>query len=78
MSTIWPFDGTENNHGVYRGEGWMKKFCESLKKHAMKIINFKKNNMILLTNKELEWYANQGNCHICKKSFEGKYAVDKK
>ena len=30
----------ENNHSVYRGKYCMKIFCESLREHAMKIINF--------------------------------------
>ena len=29
-------------HDVYRGKYCMKRFCESLREHAMKIINFKK------------------------------------
>ena len=33
---------TENNHDVYRGKDCMKKFCETLREHAMKIINFRK------------------------------------
>ena len=32
----------ENKHDVYSGKHLMKKFCKSLREHAMKIINFKK------------------------------------
>ena len=32
-------------HDVYRGKYCMKRFCESLREHAMKIINFKKKKM---------------------------------
>ena len=42
MSTISSFKNIENRHDVYRGKDCMKKFCESLREHAMKIINFKK------------------------------------
>ena len=42
MSTISSFRSIENKHDVYRGKDCMKKFCESLREHAMKIINFKK------------------------------------
>ena len=42
MSTILLFKGIENKHDVYRGKNCMKKLCESLRKQAMKIINFKK------------------------------------
>ena len=30
----------------------MKKFCESIREHAMEIINFRKKNMKLLTNEQ--------------------------
>ena len=42
MSTISSFRIMENKHDVYRGKNCMKKFCESLREHALKIINFKK------------------------------------
>ena len=42
MSTILSFRIIENKHDVYRGKDCMKKFCESLREHAMKIITFKK------------------------------------
>ena len=32
----------ENKHDIYRGKDCMKKFCESLRKHTMKIFSFKK------------------------------------
>ena len=46
MSTISSFKSIENKHDVYRGKDCMKKFCESLREHAMKIINFLKNEVI--------------------------------
>ena len=42
MSTIFLFRSIENNHGVYRSKDCIRKFCESLRAHATKIINFKK------------------------------------
>ena len=42
MSVIWTSDGTKDKHDC------MKTFCESLKEHTMKIINFEKNKMIPL------------------------------
>ena len=42
MSTISSFRGIANKHGVYKGKDCMKKFCEYLREHAMKIINFLK------------------------------------
>ena len=42
MSTISSFRSIENKHDAYRGKDCMKKFCEFLREHAIKIINFKK------------------------------------
>ena len=49
MFMVWMFDGVKNKHDVYQGEDSMKKFCLSLKEHAMEIINFEKKNIIPLT-----------------------------
>ena len=45
----------------------MKKFYDSLREHAMKIINFERSKMILVKSKEYELYLNQASCHICRK-----------
>ena len=45
MSKISSFKSIEKRHNVYRGKDCMKKFCESLRVHAMKIINFKKKKL---------------------------------
>ena len=45
MSTISPFKNTEDKHDVYRGKDCMKKFCQSLREYAMKIIDFKYKKM---------------------------------
>ena len=49
MSTISSLKSIENKHDVYRHKDCMKKFPQSLRRHAMKIINLKK-KMKLLTN----------------------------
>ena len=49
MSTTSLFRSIENKHNVYKGKGYMNKFCEFLKEYALKIINFKKRKMKLLT-----------------------------
>ena len=36
----------------------MKNFCESLRKHAMEIINLKKKKMKLLANEQQKSYEN--------------------
>ena len=48
----------------------MKKFCKDLRKHATKIINYEKKDMIPLTKKEEKNYNNQKVCYICKKEFD--------
>ena len=40
--TISSFRSMEDKHDKYRGKDFMKKFCEFLREHAMKIINFRK------------------------------------
>ena len=47
----------------------MKKFCKDLREHAMKIINYEKKRMVLLTTKEEICYNKQKICYICKKEF---------
>ena len=42
MSTISSFRSIENKHDVYRGKDCMKKFCDFLREHVVKIINPKK------------------------------------
>ena len=76
MSTISSFRSIENNHDVYIGNDCMEKFCELLRKHAMKIISFKK--IQLLTKEQQELYENSKICFIYKDKFENKYLKDKK
>ena len=56
----------------------MKKFCELLREHAMKVINFKKTKMRLLTKEQQESYENAKICYICQEKFENKYLKDKR
>ena len=62
-------DTTKNKHDYYRSKDCMKKFCEDLKEHATKIINYEKKEMIPLTYEENEFYKKQKVCYICKKEF---------
>ena len=70
MSTIYFFRSIENKHDVYIGKDCMKKFCESLRKHAIKIINFKKKKIKLLAKEQQESYENAKICYTCKEKFE--------
>ena len=36
------FRSIENKQDVYKGEDFLKKFCESLREHEIKIIYYKK------------------------------------
>ena len=45
----------------------MEKFCKDLKKHAMKIVNYERKEVIPLTDEENEFYEEQKVCNICKK-----------
>ena len=65
-STISSFRSIETKQDVDRGKDCREKFCESLREHAMKIINFKKKKMKLLTKEQQESYENAKVCYICK------------
>ena len=54
----------------YRGIDCTKKFCEDLRIHATKIINYEKKKIIPLTVKEKINYNDQQICCICKKEFD--------
>ena len=42
VSRIFSTTSTETKHDVYKGNDCMNKFCEFLREHVTKIINFKK------------------------------------
>ena len=73
ISTISSFRNIENKHDVYGGKDCMKRFCEFLRGHSMKRINFKKKKMKLLTKEKQESYGNSKICYICKEKFGNKY-----
>ena len=75
MSTICSFRRIENKHDV-RAKNCMKKFCDFLREHAMKIINFKRKKK-LLTKEQQESYENAKICDICKEKIENKRFKDK-
>ena len=63
------FDDTKNKHYFYRGKDCIEKFCKDLKELRTEMINFKKKEMIPLTNKEIKSYEKQKVCYICEKKF---------
>ena len=78
MSTILSFRSLEKKHNVYRSKDCMKKFCEFLREHAIKITNFKEKKNKLLTKEKQESYEKSKICYICKGMFENKHLKDKK
>ena len=55
----------------------MKKFCEFLREHQMRIINFKKKKMKLLTKEQQKLNENAKICYICKEKFENIWKAKK-
>ena len=56
----------------------MKKFCEELREHAIKRINFKKKKIRSLKNSQQKSYKNAKFYYICRETFKDKYATVKK
>ena len=78
VSAIFSFRSIKSKLDLYRDKNSIKKFCESLREHAMKIINFKEKKMKLLAKEQQESYENARICYICKEKFENKYLKHKK
>ena len=68
--TSCSFDEPKNVLNYYRGKDCMKKFCEDLRIHATKIINYEKKKVIPLTTEEKINYNDQKICYICKKEID--------
>ena len=52
MSTISSFRNIQNELDVYRSKACMKNLCKSLRQDVIKMINFKKKKMQLLTKEQ--------------------------
>ena len=59
----------KNKLDYYGGKDCMKKFCKDLRKHARKIINCEKKEMIPLTSEEKQFHCEQNVSYVCKKEF---------
>ena len=64
------FDESKNKLNYYNAKDCMKKFCQDLKEHAARIINYEKKKIISLTKEENIDYNDQQICYICKKEFD--------
>ena len=67
MPTIWAFHHTEHKHTLYLRKDFMKRFCSSLRTHAINIIDFEKNKMVLLTKEETKSHQDVKVCYMCGK-----------
>ena len=76
--SISSFQIIQNKHDVCSGRDFIRKYCDFLRQHTMRIINFKRKTLKLLTNEQQEWYKNAKVYYICKEKFENKYLKDKK
>ena len=59
----------QKTNTIFIGERIIKKFCKYLKELGTEMINFKKKEMIPLTNKEIKSCEKQKVCYICEKRF---------
>ena len=80
ISTILSFKSIENKNDVYRGKYYMKKFCESLREHAIKIIIFKmkKKEKEVINKRAAGIIRKCKNLLYLKETFWNKYIKDKK
>ena len=64
------FRSIQNKHDAYRDKDCVIKFCESVREHAIKIINFKKKKNEIINKQQQESYENTKICYIFKKSLK--------
>ena len=69
LVTCCSYDKSKIEQTYYRGKDCMKKFCDDLKEHVNRIINFEMKLMTPLTDEEKESHENQQLCYICEKEF---------
>ena len=75
ITTISSFRSIESKRDVNRGKDRMRKLCEFLRKHVMRLIDFKKKKMNLLTKEQQKSYKNAKtqNKKKTKKNVKNKY-----
>ena len=77
LFTNCSFDTTKNKLDYYRGKNCMKIFCLGLRQHAIKIVYYKKKEMIPLTKEQKKFHNMQKISHICKRIFSTDYSNKK-
>ena len=74
---ICSFDATKSRHSFFRGKDCLEKFCKDVKELAVEISNYRKQEIIPLTDREIKFYERQKVCHICK-NFVGMMKIRRK
>ena len=67
LITCCSFDKSKNEQSYCRGKDCMERFSKDLKNQAIKVINYEKKEMILLTNDKKKLSGKYKLCYICKK-----------
>ena len=63
------FDKKENKLDYYRENYCIEKVCKKFGGRVMEIIDYKKRDIIQLTQEEINFYKEQEICHICEDEF---------
>ena len=63
------FDKKENKLNYYRGKDCAEKVCKKFRERVMEVINYKKRDIIPLSQEEINFYNEQEISHICKHGF---------
>ena len=69
LSLVTSYDPNKNTHSYSRGKDSIKRLCKDIKNQALEVVNFKKEDMIPLTDDENRYYEKRKYCHICKRKF---------
>ena len=69
MAIICSFDKQENKLYHYREKDCIENLCKKLKKDALELINYKKRDIIPLTQEENNRYNEQEICYKCGENF---------
>ena len=69
LFTNCSFDVAKNKLHCYRGKDCMEKFCKDLREHAMRIVNYEKNEIIPLTDKKIGFMKSKKSATYVKKDL---------
>ena len=76
------FERKEKKLNYYRGKDCAEKICKKFRGRVMEVINYKKRDIMPLTQEEINFYNEQEISHICKDGFcedkDDKDCIDRK